>query len=165
MIKYNLKCISNSCKNSASFDGWFQSISAFEDQKISGLLTCPYCGGNDIVKNLMSPSIKSTAQNKKSLPLENPSEKDVSVKNLLDNKGKNNKIASNELHTILRSIKKEIEKNAEYVGNKFVKEARAIKSGEAKDRPIYGHAEPKKIEELKNEGIEVSAIPWIQDDH
>ena len=56
-------------------------------------------------------------------------------KNLLDNKGKN-KIASNELHTIL-SIKKEIEKNAEYVGNKFVKEARAIKSGEAKDRPIW----------------------------
>ena len=46
-----------------------------------------------------------------------------------------------------------------------MKEARAIKSGEAKDRPIYGQAEPNKIEELKDEGIEVSAIPWIQDDH
>ena len=53
MIKYNLKCMSGSCNDASAFDGWFQSINAFEEQKISGLLTCPYCGGNKIVKNLM----------------------------------------------------------------------------------------------------------------
>ena len=165
MIKYNLKCISDSCNNASSFDGWFQNISAFEEQKISGLLTCPFCGGNEIVKNLMSPSIKSTGKITKDLHLENINEKDLSDKNLIDSKNKKNKVSFNEVHTILRSIKKEIEKNAEYVGKKFVKEVRAIKSGEAKDRPIYGHAEPKKIEELKDEGIEISSVPWIQDDH
>ena len=43
--------------------------------------------------------------------------------------------------------------------------AKAINSGKAKNRAIYGHAKPEKIEELKDEGIEVSTIPWIQDDH
>ena len=165
MIKYNLKCVSNSCKDASSFDGWFQSIRAFEEQKISGFLTCPYCGGNEIVKNLMSPSIKSTRKIKKNLPLEDLNKNDLSETNLNTDKSKKNKVSFNEVHTILRSIKKEVEKNAEYVGKRFVKEAKAIKAGNAKDRPIYGHAEPKKIQELKDEGIEVSTIPWVQDDH
>ena len=60
MIKYNLKCISNSCKNTASFDGWFQNIEAFEKQKSLSLINCPICGSDNVVKSLTTPSLKIT---------------------------------------------------------------------------------------------------------
>ncbi len=165
MIKYNLKCSSKTCKDIDPFDGWFQSIEAFDQQKKLGFLTCPYCGGNEIVKNLMSPSIKSTKKSKEKF-----SSSKIDDGKILNSKNKENKTSASkdsvhEFHAILRTLKKEIQKNAEYVGEKFVEEARAIKSGHSKDRSIYGNAEPEKIEELKEEGIEVSSIPWVQDDH
>ena len=66
---------------------------------------------------------------------------------------------------MLRTIKKEIQKKAEFVGDKFVEEARAINLGESKERSIYGNAKSEEIDQLKEEGIEVTTVPWIQDDH
>ena len=34
MIKYQLKCKSSFCSNEKAFDGWFQSIEAYEHQKL-----------------------------------------------------------------------------------------------------------------------------------
>ena len=144
MIKYNLKCIATSCKKKEPFDGWFENIGAFEKQKITGLLTCPYCGCKEVIKNLMSPSIKSSKKDNKKLTNEIADNKLEFSKDIV-NKNTMDKGSLNEAITVLRSLKKEIENKAEYVGDKFVQEARAIKSGEVKDRPIYGHAKPKKI--------------------
>ena len=36
MIKYNLRCNSNLCANREPFDGWFENIQAYEDQKRKG---------------------------------------------------------------------------------------------------------------------------------
>ena len=149
------------CEDKESFDGWFENIDAFEKQKEIGLLTCPYCGSNEVSKNLMSPSIKSSKIDEKK---RSNQQNDAIAKNVI-NKNNFDSRTFNEAVTMLRSLKKEIESKAEFVGNKFVKEARAIKSGKAKERPIYGHAKPEKVEELKDEGIDVASIPWIQDDH
>ena len=65
MIKYNLKCSSKNCRHELPFDAWFKDSNAFEIQKNSGLLTCPYCGGIDVKKNLMSPSIQTKKSFKK----------------------------------------------------------------------------------------------------
>ncbi len=162
MIKYNLKCISKECIEKSPFDGWFENINAFEKQKKIGYLTCPYCGGKEVIKNLMSPSIQTSRKNKKKFIDE---KNNKTPNNLVEDKNKQPQFTFNEAMTVLRNMKKEIENKAEYVGNEFVKEARAIKYGDAKDRAIYGQADPDKIEELKDEGIEVSSIPWIQDDH
>ena len=86
MIKYNLKCSSKNCRHELPFDAWFKDSNAFEIQKNSGLLTCPYCGGIDVRKNLMSPSI----QTKKSFKKNNYKEETfgdnaVSTKNIKDN--------------------------------------------------------------------------------
>ena len=66
---------------------------------------------------------------------------------------------------ILRNLKKEIKKNAEFVGNDFAKEAKAIHDGKSKERAIYGQAKAKELEELKSKNIEVINIPWVQDDN
>ena len=46
----------------------------------------------------------------------------------------------------------------------FANEARLISKGEAKNRNIYGKVSSKEAENLKDEGIEITSIPWIKDD-
>ena len=70
-----------------------------------------------------------------------------------------------DMMVVLRNIKKEIQKNAEFVGNNFAKEAKAIHEGKSKERAIYGQANRNDLEELKSKNIEVINIPWVQDDN
>jgi len=50
-------------------------------------------------------------------------------------------------------------KHAEDVGERFPEEARLIHNGEAPDRAIRGQASKQEVEELRQEGIEVVALP------
>ena len=81
----------------------------------------------------------------------------------------NNKFLANEtsenISTILRTLKKEIQKNSTYVGNEFVSQVRSMKEGKLKEKPIHGQGTNKEIQELRDEGIDVVNIPWISDDH
>lgn len=165
MIKYNLKCISKNCNQELPFDAWFKDSKAFEFQKDSGLLTCPYCGGIDVKKNLMSPSIQTKTSSRKSESKEKSFKDNVVPTKKINDSIKNTNIPINDAITLLRTIKKEIQKKADFVGDKFVEEARAINIGDSEERPIYGNAKTEEVEELKEEGIEVTTIPWIQDDH
>jgi len=61
----------------------------------------------------------------------------------------------------LKDLREYVEKNAEYVGDKFVSEVRSIHYDNKKKRSIYGIASPKETKELTDEGIEVATIPWI----
>ena len=157
MIKYKLKCESDFCSNQKEFDGWFQNIEAFEKQKNQGLINCPICGSDKIVKLLTTPSLKVTKKSKdnKNKINASPSVKDSFLAN--DN--------LKNVSAILRTIKKEIQKNSTYVGKEFVSQVRSMKDGKIKDKPIYGHGSSKDIQELRDEGIDVVNIPWISDDH
>ena len=61
-------------------------------------------------------------------------------------------------------LQRDLQKNCENVGDNFANEARLISKGEAKNRNIYGKVSSKEAENLKDEGIEVTSIPWIKDD-
>ena len=81
----------------------------------------------------------------------------------------NKDISTNEnlknVTTLLRTIKKEIQKNSTFVGKDFVNQARSMKQGKIKEKPIHGHGTNEEIEELKDEGINVINVPWVPDDH
>ena len=62
--------------------------------------------------------------------------------------------------TSISKYKKIIEKNFDYLGDKFTEEAKKIKYGEAKDRPIYGEATMEQTKELAEEEINVVPLPW-----
>ena len=160
MIKYTLKCKSTYCSNQNNFDGWFQNMEFFENQKSKGLILCPLCGSDDIIKSLSTPALSSSKNQLSASQIKKDDRGDKEVTSSVEVKDKMNKAS-----IILRTIKKEIQKNSEYVGNHFVKEARSIKEGETKERSIYGHGTSKEIEELKDEGINVLNIPWVPDDH
>jgi hypothetical protein len=59
------------------------------------------------------------------------------------------------------NVRKHVEKNAEYVGEKFPDEARAIHYGDAEERQIYGEATVEDAKELIEEGIPVAPLPSL----
>jgi len=155
MIKYSLKCSENDCYEKEPFDGWFQNSSSFEKQIKAGFISCPYCGSLNIKKNLMSPSVQSGKEiNTKT------TQKNVKYKKFY--KKTNNQV---DMMVVLRNLKKEIQKNAEFVGKNFTKEAKAIHEGKSKERAIYGQADAKELEELKSKNIDVINVPWVQEDN
>jgi len=160
MIKYRLKCKSTYCSDKKDFDGWFPNIETFQKQMDSGLINCPICGSDNIIKSLSTPNvIKVKSQNSQNKKNEINTEAPISKKSYLGDDNIEN------ITTMLRTIKKEIQKNSTYVGDKFVSQARSMKEGKIKERPIHGHGSNKEIQELKDEGIEIVNIPWISDDH
>ena len=135
MIKYKLQC-----ENLHNFESWFSSSDAYEKLNKGKLLSCEICGSNSISKSLMSPSVNSK-ENKPLIEVLKP--------NL------------NKEHIILKELKKEIEKNCEYVGENFEKEARAIHFGDSPERSIYGKTTLKEAKSLYEDGIPVTPLPWI----
>jgi hypothetical protein len=56
---------------------------------------------------------------------------------------------------ILNKVRKHVESNFDYVGDKFADEARAIHYGEKEEREIYGETSIDDAVELIEEGINV----------
>ena len=158
MIKYQLKCRSKICSNEKEFDGWFKSIEAYEKQKLQKLINCPICGSDKVEKLLTAPSLK-TNKNKTS------DIKDKQFKNSKKNETFLGNVDSDNISTLLRTLKKEVQKNSTFVGNEFVSQVRSMKEGKIKEKPIHGHGTNKEIKELRDEGIDVVNIPWISEDH
>ena len=131
MIVFNLNC--SDC--ASSFEGWFENTKDYNKQIRKGLLTCPSCNSTQIKKGLMAPNVSKKSNSKIS---------------------KSNKsIASN-----VKKLKKIIEKEFDYVGDKFTEEAKKIKYGEVKERPIYGEASIEQTKELIDEDIDVMPLPF-----
>ena len=130
MIIFNLSC--TSCNY--SFEGWFENSNEFSKQKNKRLINCPSCNSNKIKKALMAPNLNKKSNSKEKIK---------------------KTVASN-----ITKLKKIIEKNCDYVGDKFSEEAKKIKYGEAKDRSIYGEATLEQTKELINEEIEIVPLPF-----
>tara|TARA_A200000113_G_scaffold216769_1_gene222471 strand:- start:973 stop:1449 length:477 start_codon:yes stop_codon:yes gene_type:complete len=158
MIKYKLKCRSKICSDEKEFDGWFKSIEVYEKQKLQGLINCPICGSCKVEKLLTTPSLK-TNKNKTS------DVKDKQFKNSKNNETFLGNVDSDYMSTLLRTLKKEVQKKSTFVGDEFVFQVRSMKEGKMKEKPIHGHGTNKEINELRDEGIDVVNIPWISDDH
>ena len=131
MIVFNLNC--SDC--SYSFEGWFENTKDYNKQIKKGLLTCPSCNSTQIKKGLMAPNVSKKSNSK------------------ISKSGKS--IASN-----VKKLKKIIEKEFDYVGDKFTEEAKKIKYGEAKERAIYGEASIEQTKELIDEDIDVLPLPF-----
>ena len=158
MIKYKLNCKSKYCSEESHFDGWFKSIEAYENQKHQGLINCPLCGSDKVIKSLTTPNLK-TNKSQTSADQNKIYETATSRRNFLHSEN------SDHISTLLRTLKKEVQKNSSFVGNKFVSQVRSMKEGKIKEKPIHGHGTNKEIQELRDEGIDVFNIPWISDDH
>ena len=140
MIKYNLKC-----KNEHEFESWFSDSKEFEKLKKKKLLECIYCSSKLIEKSIMSPMVSGIK----------PKDDNSSFlkQNLLDDK-KN-----------FLKLRNYIEKNFEFVGDKFSEKVREIYYDKNTKKSIYGTTTPEEREELEEEGIDLLSIPWVSKDN
>ena len=140
MIRYNLKC-----HNNHEFSSWFSDSKEFDRLKVRKLLECIYCSSKKIEKSIMSPMIS----NKKS--------KEVNINFLKKN-------SYNEKNELLK-LRKYIEQNFEFVGNKFSKKVREIYYDKKSKKSIYGTTTIEERDELLEEGIDLISVPWVSKDN
>ena len=130
MIRYALIC--SDCE--AEFEAWFSNSAGYDAQKKRGLIECIGCGGTNVGKAIMAPSVKRTDRSMDVDP----------------------KVAA---QTFIKKAKRHISENFDYVGDKFADEARAIHNGEKVDRAIWGKTTPEESAALAEEGVEALPLP------
>ena len=131
MIVFNLVC--SECEY--PFEGWFDDTKSFISQKKRKFINCPNCESSNVSKTLVAPNVSKKSNSKPA---------------------KNKKtLASN-----IKKIRKIVEKNFDYAGDNFFEEAKKIKYGETKDRPIYGEATIEETKELIEEEINITPLPF-----
>ena len=135
MIKYILKC-----NNKHEFESWFSNSNEFEKLKSKNLIECIYCKSKQVDKSIMSPIVLNKDEKIK---------KDKSLENF--------KKVKKELF----KIRKFVEKNFENVGKDFPQEVRNVYYNKRENKNIYGHTTQEEAEELKEEGIDIASIPWV----
>ncbi len=134
MIRYALKCAEGH-----SFESWFQSASAFDRLDAAGHVTCAVCGSTEVDKAMMAPRVRN-GEAEQAKPLtgapQHPAEQ------------------------ALAALRDHVEKNSDYVGRDFVREARAMHVGEVPERPIWGEARSDEAKALAEDGIRIAPLPF-----
>jgi hypothetical protein len=134
------------CENSHRFEGWFASAEDFEQQLGSKLVACPMCGNANVSRLPHAVHI-----GKSSGKPQRPGRAEPAAMTPLQ-------YANVGSETLSRLVERIIE-NTEDVGTAFPEEARKIHYQEAPERQIRGTASRDEVEALKDEGIEVVALP------
>ena len=140
MIKYNLKC-----DNDHEFESWFSDSNEFNKLNKKKLLECIYCSSNKIQKSIMSPMVSGIKLNEDKM-------------SLLDQK------LLHEKNQLIK-LRKHIEKNFEFVGDKFSEKVRDVYYDKETKKSIYGTTTPEEKKELEEEGIDLLSIPWVSKDN
>lgn len=60
----------------------------------------------------------------------------------------------------LAEMRRKVEENSDYVGDRFVEEARSMHLGDTPERSIYGEARPEQARALIEEGVPVMPLPF-----
>ena len=139
MISYSLIC-----ENAHTFEAWFKSASAYEDQHRKGVVICPACASNQVEKAMMAPAVSRSGSEKMSLSAGHPDHA--------------------KLREMMVALRKKVTSEADYVGDKFAAEARKIHFKEVDPRGIYGEATRDEVAGLVEDGIEFMPLPNLPDE-
>jgi hypothetical protein len=171
MIRYRLQC-----PDDHTFDAWFPNSDAFDSQAKRGLVACAACGSTKIEKALMAPSVGTKSNKKAERRIANP-KADLAASPVaadlpvvaansvaLTGDAAHRALVAQELVTLMRKVRAELQAKAEYVGPNFAEEARKIHYDEAPNRGIYGEASRDDVVALLDEGIDIMPLPTVPED-
>jgi hypothetical protein len=144
MIRYDLIC-----DQGHSFDGWFRDSAAFDAQLARHLVTCSKCGSEQVQKQLMTPGVPVKANRRSDGAAMAAAVAEPTREKML---------------ALMREMRRTVEANSEYVGERFAEEARRIHYAEVEPRGIYGEAKLEDAKALIEEGIDVHPLPRLPED-
>jgi hypothetical protein len=126
MIVFDLRC----AEGCATFEGWFDSGSDYEQQSKRGLVQCPYCGTGEVQKAPMAPRVSRSEG-----------------------------LAPKEAIAALAAMQAKMLSNSEWVGKDLPETARAMHLGEIEPRAVHGQASADEARSLIEEGVPVLPLP------
>ncbi|MEO1688839.1 MAG: DUF1178 family protein [Pseudomonadota bacterium] len=163
MIRYTLKCA-----HGHHSESWFQSAEAYDRLAVLGQLSCGICGSTEVEKALMAPAVppkgrSDTAQTPavpaQGGPVEAPAPGPAPMPAPVP--GAVLSAPSHPMEAALRALRAKVEATAENVGRDFPDVARAMHLGDEETRPVYGEATGQEAQELIEDGVPVSPLPWF----
>jgi hypothetical protein len=153
MKVYNLACPSDH-----RFEGWFASEADCLAQQDKGILACPICDSTAITRMPSAPHIAKSSSTELSIaqPERTPLSADVVALT-----GQDHSQLESQVQAAFLKGMRDLMGRSEDVGQAFAEEARKIHYKEAPERSIRGQTTIDEAESLRDEGIEVLAVPMI----
>lgn len=152
MIRYSLKCAQGH-----GFESWFQSATAYDTLAQAGHVECPVCGDGSISKALMAPKIGKSAD--RAEPVDTPASHDPASEPVTVPAPDTPEMPQ-KLREAIETLRQEVEKNSDYVGRSFAKEARDMHDGVTPERAIHGVANAEEARALVQDGIPILPLPF-----
>ena len=173
MIVFDLKC-----NRGHVFEAWFNDAGTYEKLRKARHIACAFCESTKVEKALMAPRVatrkgrgarktedraaetraKAAETTKTPAPPNAPAQLNTLAERYATDP---QAVKAAELMKQLTELRQQVEKNCDYVGEKFPEEARKIHYGETEKRNIYGEASAEEASEMADEGIEFAQIPWL----
>ena len=136
-----MKVLNLRCGRQHDYEGWFASEDDFVAQSESRAVACPLCGDTMVTRLPTAPRLNvSRHAAVGSVPAAAPTS-EMTLQSQW-----------------LRAVR-QVMNNTEDVGERFPEEARRIHYGEVEERGIRGKASKEDADALREEGIEVMALP------
>ncbi len=132
-----MKVLNLRCAHDHRFEGWFGSDDDFESQCARGLVSCPSCGDGSISRMPTAPRLNVSGSKE----------------------GGGSGDGNAALQAAWAQAVRRMMAQTEDVGERFPEEARRIHYGEVEARGIRGQASHEDAQALRDEGIEVIALP------
>ena len=152
----SMKVFDLACEHDHRFEGWFASAAAFDDQQERRLIECPVCASRSIRKLLAAPRLNlSNAQAPERASPASPGGQPAKG-------GERGTMDPVQFQAMFMKMARRIVESTEDVGERFAEEARRIHYSEAPERAIRGSTSREEAVALREEGIEVFALPLPQ---
>ncbi len=136
-----MKVLNLRCGQQHDYEGWFASEEDFVSQSERAIVACPLCGDTTVVRLPTAPRLNVSRH----AAAETPAPREVRTEMTLQSQW-------------LRAVR-HVMSTTEDVGERFPEEARRIHYGEVEERGIRGKASKEDADALREEGIEVMALP------
>jgi hypothetical protein len=136
-----MKVLNLRCGQQHAFEGWFASEEDFLAQTERAIVACPLCGDTEVVRLPSAPRLKVSRHAAPAEPARPTGGAEMTLQSQW-----------------LRAVR-HVMSTTEDVGERFPEEARRIHYGEVEERGIRGRASREDADALREEGIEVMALP------
>ncbi len=167
-----MKVLNLCCAAQHRFEGWFGSEADYLAQVEKKLIACPLCGDTQVQRLPSAPHVISSASRSTTGARDSaraaqgssshepsglvgsgpgmPSDSQAASPPQVD---------QHDLQAAWIQAVQHVIKHTDDVGPHFAEEARRMHYGEIRERPIRGQATPVEALSLREEGIEVAALP------
>ena len=159
-----MKVLNLQCQHGHAFEGWFGSHEDYADQRERGLVCCPVCNDDAIVKLPSAPRLNLGAS--EAVADQGPNGQggqggQAAAGNTPDSAAAQAlaQMPVQQLQATWMKMVRHVMAQTEDVGTRFAEEARKIHHGEAPNRGIRGQASRADTEALLDEGIEILPLP------